>query len=200
LSNLTSNSNNGSESNNFQPVPVRAPGSVWERDEWFEIEDFLKSAEPPKNKLGFQRRQARIVTLLSLFESDSVNHDPLMVTNRYIETFDLSADVARFTRNLVMGVIGSRDKLDALISGAASSWPVDQMAKVDKNILRLAIFEILFNNDVPTKAAINEAIELAKSFGSDSSSRFVNGVLGAIVAQQAKEREAETQAAPDQAD
>jgi transcription antitermination protein NusB len=72
------------------------------------------------------------------------------------------------------------------------------MAKVDKNILRLAIFEILFNNDVPTKAAINEAIELAKSFGSDSSSRFVNGVLGAIVAQQAKEREAE--AAPDQAD
>lgn len=183
MSNLTSNNNN--ESNNLQPLP---PGSAWERDEWFEIEDFLKSAEPPKNKLGFQRRQARIVTLLSLFESDSVNHDPLMVTNRYIQTFGLSADVARFTRNLVMGVIENRDKLDALISGAASSWPVDQMAKVDKNILRLAIFEILFNNDVPTKAAINEAIELAKSFGSDSSSRFVNGVLGAIVAQQAKER------------
>lgn len=182
MSNLTSNNSN--ESNNFQPLP----GSAWEKDEWFEIEDFLKSAEPPKNKLGFQRRQARIVTLLSLFESDSVNHDPLMVTNRYIETFGLSADVARFTRNLVLGVIDNRDKLDAHISGAASSWPVDQMAKVDKNILRLAIFEILFNNDVPTKAAINEAIELAKSFGSDSSSRFVNGVLGAIVAQQAKER------------
>jgi N utilization substance protein B len=183
LSNLTGNNSN--EPNNFQPLPA---GSVWEKDEWFEIEDFLKSAEPPKNKLGFQRRQARIVTLLSLFESDSVNHDPLMVTNRYIETFGLSADVARFTRNLVLGVIDNRDKLDAHISGAASSWPVDQMAKVDKNILRLAIFEILFNNDVPTKAAINEAIELAKSFGSDSSSRFVNGVLGAIVAQQAKER------------
>jgi N utilization substance protein B len=196
LSNLTSNNNNGNESNNIPPVPA---GSVWERDEWFEIEDFLKSAEPPKNKLGFQRRQARIVTLLSLFESDSVNHDPLMVTNRYIETFVLSTDVARFTRNLVMGVIGSRDKLDALISGAASSWPVDQMAKVDKNILRLAIFEILFNNDVPTKAAINEAIELAKSFGSDSSSRFVNGVLGAIVAQQAKERD-EPASAADQAE
>lgn len=195
MSNLTSNNNNGNESNNIPPVPA---GSVWERDEWFEIEDFLKSAEPPKNKLGFQRRQARVVTLLSLFESDSVNHDPLMVTNRYIETFVLSADVARFTRNLVMGVIGSRDKLDALISGAASSWPVDQMAKVDKNILRLAIFEILFNNDVPTKAAINEAIELAKSFGSDSSSRFVNGVLGAIVAQQAKERD--EPAADDQAE
>jgi N utilization substance protein B len=187
LSNLTSNNNNGNEPIKYQPVPPA--GSVWERDEWFEIEDFLKSAEPPKNKLGFQRRQARIVTLLSLFEADSVNHDPLMVTNRYIDTFVLSVDVARFTRNLVMGVINSRDKLDALISGAASSWPVDQMAKVDKNILRLAIFEILFNNDVPTKAAINEAIELAKSFGSDSSSRFVNGVLGAIVASQPKERE-----------
>ena len=184
MSNLITNNNKGNEPNNIPPVPA---GSVWERDEWFEIEDFLKSAEPPKNKLGFQRRQARIVTLLSLFESDSVNHDPLMVTNRYIDTFMLSADVARFTRNLVMGVIESRDKLDALIAGAASSWPVDQMAKVDKNILRLAIFEILFNNDVPTKAAINEAIELAKSFGSDSSSRFVNGVLGAIVAQQVKE-------------
>lgn len=195
MSNFTSN--NGNEANNFQPAPA---GSAWERDEWFEIEDFLKSAEPPKNKLGFQRRQARIVTLLSLFEADSVNHDPLTVTNRYIETFGLSADVARFTRNLVLGVIDNRDKLDALISGAASSWPVDQMAKVDKNILRLAIYEILFNNDVPTKAAINEAIELAKSFGSDSSSRFVNGVLGAIVAQQAKDKDrSETPAVgPDQ--
>jgi len=72
LSNSTSNNSN--ESNNLQPLST---GTAWERDEWFEIEDFLKSAEPPKNKLGFQRRQARIVTLLSLFEADSVNHDPL---------------------------------------------------------------------------------------------------------------------------
>jgi N utilization substance protein B len=66
---------------------------------------------------------------------------------------------------------------------------MDQMAKIDKNILRLAIFEILFNNDVPVKAAINEAIELAKSFGSESSSRFVNGVLGTIVQQRSKQKD-----------
>jgi len=91
--------------------------------------------------------------------------------------------ISSFARQLVGGVTGNREKLDTIISSSAPSWPMEQMAKIDKNILRLAIFEILFDQDVPIKAAINEAIELAKSFGSESSSRFVNGVLGTIVAQ-----------------
>ena len=70
--------------------------------------------------------------------------------------------------------------IDAHIQSAAQEWPLQQMARIDKNILRLAIYEILFNNTVPAKAAINEAVELAKSFGSETSSRFINGVLGTI--------------------
>src|SRR5205814_9169205 len=75
-------------------------------------------------------------------------------------------------------------ELDHIIEKSAPNWPIDQMSKIDKNILRLAIFEILFDNRVPLKAAINEAVELGKRFGSDSSSRFINGVLGTVAAEQ----------------
>jgi N utilization substance protein B len=159
-----------------------------EPDEWLELESMQGGVDRPKHKLGLQRRQARSIALQTLFESDAVNHNPDTVLARHVETDGLSVDTAQFARLLVEGVIGHRDKLDNLISSSAPSWPMDQMAKVDKNILRLAIFEILFNNDVPVKAAINEAIELAKNFGSESSSRFVNGVLGAIVTQNSRNR------------
>jgi transcription antitermination protein NusB len=135
------------------------------------------------------RRMARSVALQTLFETDSVKHDPESVLDRHIEENALAEDVAVFAKHLVIGVTGNMDKLDHVISSSAPSWPMDQMAKIDKNILRLAIFEILFNNDVPVKAAINEAIELAKSFGSESSSRFVNGVLGTIVSQRSKQKD-----------
>ena len=79
-----------------------------------------------------------------------------------------------------MGVCAHLTEIDAHIQSAASEWPLNQMARIDKNILRLAIYEILFNNTVPAKAAINEAVELAKLFGSNTSSRFINGVLGTI--------------------
>ncbi len=82
--------------------------------------------------------------------------------------------------NSSTGVCDHLAEIDAHIQSAASEWPLQQMARIDKNILRLAIYEILFNNTVPAKAAINEAVELAKQFGSNTSSRFVNGVLGTI--------------------
>lgn len=129
------------------------------------------------------RRVARSVALQTLFESDSVQHDPDEVLDRHISENSLADDAATFAKQLVNGVVSNLERLDKIISSSAPTWPMEQMAKIDKNILRLAIFEILFNNDVPVKAAINEAIELAKSFGSESSSRFVNGVLGTIVAQ-----------------
>jgi N utilization substance protein B len=81
-------------------------------------------------------------------------------------------------------VLENSDELDIIIEKSAPNWPIDQMSKIDKNILRLAIFEILFDNRVPLKAAINEAVELGKRFGSDSSSRFINGVLGTVAAEQ----------------
>lgn len=133
------------------------------------------------------RRMARSLALQTLFESDAVSHDPTLVLDRHLEEEPVEEETARFARQLVGGVVTNMERLDTMISSSAPSWPVEQMAKIDKNILRLAIFEILFNNDVPVKAAINEAIELAKSFGSDSSSRFVNGVLGAIVAQRPRQ-------------
>lgn len=184
MSRVISNiSNNGEESGSTRLPP---PLPISEADEWFELDDVQGGAAKPKNKLGLQRRYARGLALQTLFESDAVNHDPANVLERHIEISQLGAEAAHFARLLVDGVVNKRTQLDELISKSAPSWPMDQMAKVDKNILRLAIFEILFNNEVPTKAAINEAIELAKNFGSDSSSRFVNGVLGAIVSQQAK--------------
>jgi N utilization substance protein B len=139
-----------------------------------------------RNTKGSLRRQARSIALQTLFESDAVSHNPDSVLERHLSDDLIAEETASFAKQLVEGVVGNLEELDKIISSSAPSWPMEQMAKIDKNILRLAIFEILFNKDVPIKAAINEAIELAKSFGSDSSSRFVNGVLGTIVTQHSR--------------
>jgi N utilization substance protein B len=81
----------------------------------------------------------------------------------------------------VQGVLAHQAELDALIQDNAPEWPLDQVAAIDRNILRMAVFEFVIDGNTPVKVAINEAVELAKLFGSDSSGRFVNGVLGAIV-------------------
>lgn len=96
----------------------------------------------------------------------------------------MGEDLRGFARALVEGSLQHRAELDKLIARSAPNYPVDQMSPIDKNILRLAIFEILFDNRVPLKAAINEAVELGKRFGSESSSRFINGVLGTVAAEQ----------------
>lgn len=141
------------------------------------------------------RRQARIIALQTLYEVDSTQHLPGEVLRRQIEepvtentnvstTDPMGVSGREFARVLVDGVLQHKEILDNMIAESAPNWPVDQMSKIDKNILRLALFEILFDNRVPLKAAINEAVELGKRFGSDSSSRFVNGVLGTIVSEQ----------------
>ena len=129
------------------------------------------------------RRQARIVALQTLYESDLAGHDATGVLQRHIEDRRLDEAAATFAGELVEGVVAHKEEIDARIQEAAPEWPLAQMARIDKNILRLAIYEILYNNAVPARAAINEAVELAKRFGGDTSSRFVNGVLGAIVGQ-----------------
>lgn len=86
-----------------------------------------------------------------------------------------------FAKDLVHGVLANREEIDKIVSGFAPSWPIDQMAIVDKNILRIAVSEILMGKTTPPKVAVNEAVELAKTFGSDSSSKFVNGVLGSVM-------------------
>jgi len=128
------------------------------------------------------RRKARTVALQSLYEVDCVGHDAGETLSRLLEERELFHDGAGFARQLVQGVMANRDKIDSTIQAYAPAWPVDQMAVIDRNVLRLAIFELLFNNKVPPKAVINEAVELAKAFGSDNSARFVNGVLGSVLA------------------
>ncbi|HYB02278.1 MAG TPA: transcription antitermination factor NusB [Ktedonobacteraceae bacterium] len=126
------------------------------------------------------RRQARMIALQTLYEYDTVQHSPEEVLQRHIEDRHLQPKIIEYARELVLGVCGHLAEIDAHIQSAAQEWPLQQMARIDKNILRLAIYEILFNNTVPAKAAINEAVELAKIFGSNTSSRFINGVLGTI--------------------
>jgi len=126
------------------------------------------------------RRKARIVALQALYESDCTSLKPDGSFFRLAEEQSLPEPALEFARELVSGVLKHKKKIDAMIRSHAPSWPVEQLSVVDRNILRLAIFEISIDNKVPLKAAINEAVELAKLFGSESSSRFINGVLGAI--------------------
>ena len=93
----------------------------------------------------------------------------------------LPQEAKSLAQELVQGVTEHRPRLDAVIQEHAPTWPVDQLSALDRNILRIAIFEILMNNETPPKAAINEAVELAKLFGSEGLHRFVNGVLGSVM-------------------
>jgi len=128
------------------------------------------------------RRKARIVALQVLYEVDTIRHDVAAVLERGLEEVELLAENKAFVAGLVYGVIRNKAKIDRTIREFAPAWPLEQIALIDRNILRLAIFEILFDNGVSVKIAINEAVELAKKFGSDNSPRFVNGVLGSVSA------------------
>jgi len=134
------------------------------------------------------RRKARVRALQALFEIDSVGHDAAEVLERQTEDEPLEEESIGFVKELVEGVLRCEGEIDRVIEIYAPAWPVAQMALVDRNILRLAIFEILFNNKVPVKVVINEAVDLAKTFGGDNTPKFINGVLGTVSAQSGKKR------------
>jgi len=129
------------------------------------------------------RHRVRIAAMQLLFEVDATDHAIDVVLERYIADEELPSDGERFLHRLVYGVWEHYPYLDRIIEEAAPNWPVSQMPGVDKAILRIALYEILIDDteQTPVKAVINEAVELAKHFGSDNSSRFVNGVLGTVV-------------------
>lgn len=129
------------------------------------------------------RRKARTVALQVLFEVDSTGHRAEEVVTRTLQESDLPEQAADFARGLVTGVIENKKIIDDQIRYFAHLFPLEQMAIIDRNILRLAIYEIVLDKQVPVKAAVNEAVELAKSFGGDSSPKFINGVLGSVIAQ-----------------
>ncbi|MEJ2011037.1 MAG: transcription antitermination factor NusB [Anaerolineales bacterium] len=128
-----------------------------------------------------ERRRVRSLAIQTLYEVDTVRHSPQAVIARHIESNpSLSEENAEFLRTLVLGVLAVAPQLDEWIALSAPEWPVDQLAVLDRNILRMALWELAVSDETPLKVAINEAVELAKRFGSDSSPRFINGVLGTL--------------------
>jgi N utilization substance protein B len=137
------------------------------------------------------RRQAREAVLLSLYEMDVAAHDPSEVLERLISERHLRDDLADFARLLLKGVLEKRGEIDGIIQRTAPAWPTDQLAPIDRNILRVAIREFLVDNLTPVGAAINEAVEMAKKFGSEGSGKFINGVLGTLAPDKAAVQEGE---------
>ncbi len=126
------------------------------------------------------RRKSRVAVLQALYEADVSGHDARASLARLTAEESLSEAQIEFAQQLLEGVLGDREAIDDIIRKAAPQWPLEQLSAIDRNILRLAIREILMNNGAPIRAAINEAVELAKSYGSDNSAKFVNGVLGSV--------------------
>lgn len=135
--------------------------------------------------MASNRHLGRIVALQSLYEyefrtgSEDSSTDIDEILARNLERYESAIDDTAFVSDLAKGVIAAQADLDSKIQPIAPDWPIDQIARIDRNILRLGLYELLYMGEiVPPKVAINEAVELAKAFGSDNSSKFVNGVLG----------------------
>lgn len=128
-----------------------------------------------------ERTYLRGIALQALYEYDLTGHSVTdILTNRF-ETEDVPDDDAKkFVIDLVVGVINNKNEIDRLINKYAEDWPIDQIAAIDRNIIRIAAYEFAVSKETPDKVAINESVELAKAFGSDTAPKFVNGVLGSI--------------------
>jgi N utilization substance protein B len=129
------------------------------------------------------RTKARGIALQVLFEFDMSGHPPFTALEHRLEEDPIEANLIQFTTEIVSGVIPIITLLDELIAVHAPEWPMDQLAIIDRNILRIALWEFAVAKCTPIKVAINEAIELSKAYGSDSTPRFVNGVLGSLANQ-----------------
>ena len=130
------------------------------------------------------RTKARSVALQVLYEVDISGHPPATVLEQRIEENPMENSLTEFTSQIIYGVYPLFEKLDQFISQHAPEWPMDQVAVIDRNIIRIALWEFAVSDMTPVKVAINEAIELAKMYGADSTPRFVNGVLGSLANRQ----------------
>ncbi len=130
------------------------------------------------------RTKARGLALQVLFELDLTGHLLGEVLQQRLEEEPMETSLMEFTTQIVQGVFPLFEKLDNFIAQHAPEWPLDQVAIIDRNIIRIALWEFAVSNCTPVKVAINEAVELAKLYGSDSTPRFVNGVLGSLANRQ----------------
>jgi N utilization substance protein B len=137
--------------------------------------------------MASNRHLGRIVALQTLYEEDfrrELNDESLglkKVLDRNIGRYDETIDDKKFIEQLVKGVNSHQSQLDDIIRPVAPEWPIEQIARIDRVILRIGVYELVFEDGVPPKVAINEAVELAKAFGGENSSKFVNGVLGTVL-------------------
>jgi N utilization substance protein B len=139
--------------------------------------------------MASNRHLGRIVALQTLYEQDfraeagDQTFDLTEVLNRNVTRYRETIDDTKFIDNLVQGVVGRQSELDSILQPLAPEWPIDQIARMDRVVLRIGAYELLHEKDVPPKVVINEAVELAKAFGGDNSSKFINGVLGSLLRQ-----------------
>jgi len=136
------------------------------------------------------RTRARSLALQVLYEVDIANHPPAKIYRIRLEENPLTDELSDFARQIIFGVLPLTGDLDQIIARYAPEWPLDQIAAIDRNILRMALWEFAVFHETPIKVAINEAVELAKQYGSDSAPRFINGVLGALADHQHEIRQA----------
>lgn len=136
--------------------------------------------------MAFNRHLGRIVALQTLYEYDfrrecqDENLDLVQILHRNIERYKETIEDTAFIEQLVKGVAAHEKELDALLQPIAPEWPLEQIPRIDRNTLRLAAFELIKSNETPPKVVINEAVELAKAFGGENASKFINGVLGTL--------------------
>lgn len=139
--------------------------------------------------MASNRHLGRIVALQTLYEQDfrqeagDASFDSSEVLNRNVQRYRETIDDITFIETLVKGVSSRQDELDAILQPLAPEWPINQIARMDRVVLRMGAYELMYATDVPPKVVINEAVELAKAFGGDNSSKFINGVLGSLLRQ-----------------
>ncbi len=140
----------------------------------------------------FGRRLARETALKALYQAE-IGKFPIEDSAQSLVTdFGLAEDVARFVLEITSGVEREQAQIDQLIDEYSIDWPIARLASIDRNILRIAVYELGYRTDIPSSVAINEAIELAKKYGDENSPKFVNGVLGNVFRQGLRREEDES--------
>ena len=136
-----------------------------------------------------RRRKARELALKMLYQTELNEEDAGAALRRYCEIFPYQGDIVDYARFLLLGVTKHQAQVDGYIEKASEHWKLSRLTYVDKNILRIGTYEMLFSPDVPPKVAIDEAIEMGKKFGSEDSKDFINGILDRILRDKYEKRE-----------
>lgn len=138
------------------------------------------------------RRRSREFVLQVLFQLDLNNDHSIEAVELFCKNFKTSKSIRPFFDRLVKGVLQHKDEIDHFIERFSTNWKINRMSRVDRNIMRIAVFEILYCDDIPFKVSINEAVDLGKRYGTEESGAFINGILDSISLFSSKEQKQTT--------